>query len=322
MPFLLDDAVLTIEAASALYKLQKVTGPLFGVIQQPTKKTFVGLNADGNAIMAFEPADITPLPANTEITVTDAVSEPSGTPYQKYTLNSGAPNFDSLYEFGEIPEIDIPAGVDQTAATNNFNVVINNVSKDVVGKPALKALPDKAKSAIDPDDIDATYNTSDQAQKIALETALEQSDVPMNKQLKGIVNKTSRKQDGSRTSKEYHEWKYCCVLSNNYGLLTDLGTGQSVSYNKTDAVATADGVTPVLSTVPPYHRWIEFPELRQACNLVKKLRRLRGRCGGEALWKDQGFATKEAAIKSDLEASTDWDTLRAALGAYTAFDIV
>lgn len=316
---LLGDFLLGPTALTIMSQAIKQKAPMGIVAPDMEGTTLTGIDDQGNAIQTFDFLLPTPLPAGSEVAVAVVESQPSGKPMQKFTLNDGPPNFDTIYEFADVPNVDFPAGFDKTSANNSNNIVINNIMGDANGKTAMQAVPDKAKAAIDPAEITAAYAQANNLQKKEIEDQLKNVDANLDQEMKGIVNKTSKKQDGSRTSREHHEWKYCCVLSNNFSLLNPGGWTYDLVYVGPDPLPTKVGVDPSSSAVPPYYKWIEYEALRKVLNAVKRSRRLRTQCNAKKLWEAEGLANKEQAIRTSLEGDTEFTTNHAILVATADF---
>lgn len=116
--------------------------------------------------------------------------------------------------------------------------------------------------------------------------------------------------DGSRTSMEYHEYKHNVRISavgkpiSNAQIAFDQLGFYSIEYIGTD---------PVDTYYPPYFAWVQYEEYRKMINIIKKYRRLRGKCGGKDLWEQQGHASKTAAIADDVENDSEYQTLHGVL---------
>lgn len=188
-------------------------------------------------------------------------------------------------------------------AEDAVTITINNLNNVSGGKAVVQGLPDAAKSIADPAQNETIYNASNETEQKIIADLSTKNDLPMTAAMKKAVKKIGKRQDHSRVSKEYHEWKYCCVDSNNFSLLAGLNDGP-ITYTGPDALPTAAGVDPSSSAVPPYYKWIEHEELREVMKIVRRYRRLRSQCGGKALWTEQGFASKLAAIQFDLNGDT------------------
>jgi hypothetical protein len=197
---------------------------------------------------------------------------------------------------------------------------LNALARDDTGKTLLKDLPDEEKQQHDTPAKDSAYNNATSVGKKAVQKLLKYpTDAPTDNVKKAVAVATG-KQDRSRVSKEYHEWKYCCIDSNNASILQDgAGMTNALLYTGSGALSTADGVTPPgAGIMPPYHKWIEYEDFREIMKIVRRYRRMRGRCGGKALWQEQGFATKIAAIQDDVDGDADYLSHRSALLAFTA----
>lgn len=135
--------------------------------------------------------------------------------------------------------------------------------------------------------------------------------LPLNNEGRAAIRRTGAA-DGSRTSKEEHEWRFNCVdTGKNWIMCTLVTNNKGIGYTGSDPTSPFGA--------PGYHKWIEHPDFRKAINRVKAVRRARGRCGGKALWEEQGFATKDDAIASDLETDTDFQDARTVLIATADF---
>lgn len=128
----------------------------------------------------------------------------------------------------------------------------------------------------------------------------------------------SQRSDGSRTSLEYHEWKFCCVDPGKHNQLFFENEVKDGSYPF--QYADTDGIGPFKA--PPYYIWIKHEDYRKLINLSKRFGRLRGACGGKALWINQGFASKELAIVDDIVNSSEAQTLMTNLLATGDFVII
>lgn len=262
------------------------------------------------------PLDLTPNTPYDVVVANDLTDVDPGT---KLTISIVDSLGNPVKKFGFYGESVIDPALNTDIALDFLNQDLNELNQNDAGKAALKTVPEQVSNSLPKQELENAYSAAQPVYKNAVGKMASAADVPMTKAMKKAVSGTSKKQDGSRTSREYHEWKYCCILSNNYSILRNLATGKSINYEGVDPETTAVGVDPSSSTVPPYHAWVQYEDLRKACNLVKKIRRNRSRCGGLELLQDQGFADKTAAISNDLENSAEWDTLRAALDAFADF---
>lgn len=181
-----------------------------------------------------------------------------------------------------------------------FNDTVNQLVNDDVGKVALDDLPEAAKVAVDTEAKEAEYAAAQPANKLAADKVQNETQSFATDETKKAAKKSAGKHDAARVSKEYHEWKYCCVDSDNWAIMKTLTGGVSIQYIGSDGVTQKTGITPV-SPAPPYYQWVKLDSLRELFKILRRYRRLRGSCGGKALWAEQGYATKIAALQGDLE---------------------
>jgi len=264
---------------------------------------------------------ITPLPAATNADWELTKKTPSGstTEIDVMELKDGAGNIyaalglnmkDGLWD-----EVEFEAG---KVGLKKFET---EIKADPNGKALLKKLPDAVKASVDTGAMESAYSGAQDVMQEAMKNLANKTGVPVGKNLKKVFSSTAYKQDSARTSREHHEWKYCCIDSNNFSIMTDIGSPWTLNYVGGGGLPTSTGVVPAISTAPPYHKWIEHENLRKVVNLVKKFRRLRTKCGSTALWEEQGFANKSAAIKQDLASSAEYQALHALLVATSDFSI-
>lgn len=204
-----------------------------------------------------------------------------------------------------------------------FNDTVNQLVNDDVGKVALDDLPEATKVAVDTEAKEAEYAAAEPANKLAADKVQNETQSFATDETKKAAKKSAGKHDAARVSREHHEWKYCCIDSNNYSLLLGVDSfgPLSLKYTGPQAMSTKTGVDPAASDAPPYFIWIKWPEFRDVMKVVRRFRRLRGGCGGKALWTEQGFATKLAAIQDDIKGDADYIAAHAILIADTDWAI-
>jgi len=195
---------------------------------------------------------------------------------------------------------------------------VNRVAETPEGRSGLRGLAGAVRNSQPTASNTARLRAArPEVQAAARELARQPANMPVDEDLARELRRSARA-DGSRTSLEYHEWKFNCISTGkNWRILHENqwhGGSGVLEY------IGADGISPFDS--PPYHIWVKYEEFRKLINLVKRYRRLRSRCGGRALWQEQGFASRDEAIVDDLAGDADAQALGTTLGATSDFNIV
>jgi len=264
-------------------------------------KAFASLDPGGNPASVPQVGDIT---VEQKVVVIQPPQQPQVELELKIEDNVGGTE---RARFGLMKKFDLLAEQYETTIKD-----LDRAAKTPFGRSGLSDLTDGVK---------ASQPTAENSSKLQAATSEQRAAAKQLQQGKaGIaVDDENRKtlnlkqrQDAARTSLERHEWRFNIVATGkNWLILTQLIPTQDLNYDGPEPAAPNSG--------PPWYKWIEHDELRQAINLVKKYRRLRGQCGGKALWTEQGFASKDHAIRDDMENDTDYQSLRVNLIATPDF---
>jgi len=181
-----------------------------------------------------------------------------------------------------------------------------DVPDEVKKTPLVDSSTKEVADAVPEADIVANYNGSNDAQKNAAEQLVKNGDVNGGVALKKAAKKKFARADHARVSMERHEWAYCCdeTKSEYMELFATMDSGFVIKYTGTE--------DPLGTTYkgPGYWEWIRWEEFRKCVWIARRYRRLRSKCGGKEVWEAQGFATKLAAIQSDLKADAEYQSLR------------
>lgn len=176
---------------------------------------------------------------------------------------------------------------------------------DTNGNAALKKLPTAAKEGNKSTADKGDYEGADGYSQKAYEKAVKGEPMPVADDAKKAVNQATTKSDGSRISKEYHEWDYCINKSGDWDVI-DSYTTASISLTYTGESG---------ATKPTWGDWVDLPDLRELFKIYRRYKRLRGACNGKALWEAQGYTSKINAISNDILNDPNWTSVRDALVA-------
>lgn len=204
-------------------------------------------------------------------------------------LNSTGGDNHSNYAVGSQPS-ETPNDIN---ITNN---VMNFLSRDANGKTALNDLPEAVKHATDPQHLQQAYDAGQQYNR----DALAQRDPILSTQLTPEtvrdLRRIRRKHDGSRISKEVHEWRYCIRSSGDRPYVEHYAENFRLVY------------TPVFTgdpDYPKYGEWCDTDSLREMFVWYRRIKRSYSTCGSKRLWEQQGFASKREAIQEAYLANQE-----------------
>ena len=192
----------------------------------------------------------------------------------------------------------------------------NAVAAEPDGPSVLSSLPDTVLDAADDPSRNVAYDAANAPNRAAIHEYLNRPATAPTRYVRRAVIIANGRQDRSRVSKEYHEWRYCVVTSGDYERIATFAAGKGIAYVGADKL-----ILESTAWAPPYHRWIQFDDFRELIKIYRRFKRARNSCGGKNLWSDQGFADKEAAIKSDCENDTEFQSLVSGLAAESEWSL-
>lgn len=200
-------------------------------------------------------------------------------------------------------------------ATNN---TLNSLNESDVGRVLLEEMPEKARSAVDTVQGEADYSSAPRYAQNAIAKTDKGTPFEASDAVKADMRSQRGSQDRSRVSKEHHEWKYNVISSTTYHYASNCGAYQ-FNYLGADALENEDHLIPREYECPPYYQWLKHDALREIIKIYRRYRRYRMRCGGKALYTEQGFAFRDEAIQDDCANDAEFQAQYAILVATADF---
>jgi len=193
---------------------------------------------------------------------------------------------------------------------------VNRVAETPEGRSGLRGLAAAVRNSQPTSSNTARLRAArPEVQAAARELARQPANMPVDEDLARELRRSARA-DGSRTSLEYHEWKFCCLEPGKHWITlheTLYATqGQGLKATAGNRIGPHDA--------PIYALWVKHEDFRKLVNIVKRFNRLRSRCGAKALWAEQGFQDREEAVCNDLSLDSETQALLAALQGTADFD--
>lgn len=232
------------------------------------------------------------------------INEPSGANVQQ-EVQIGPAGGPPDARFGLIRIADQPAGNAGATASDFESIAVQDG-----GNSALRAMRDAVEATPSQAEVEQSMLSGGGEQQQAIARAARAGLRPrvglqrQNQRLGSLA-------DRSRTSMEYHEWAHNVRVTSPPQPISNA----ELASTEVAVILKYVGPDPISPDLPPYHAWVQYEDYRKLINIVKKYRRLRSACGGKALWAEQGFASKTAAIADDCANDSEYTSLHSALVA-------
>lgn len=240
--------------------------------------------------------DFTPKPVASPIgpvdaTATVSVQERTDLSYTDYLqqISMKQANGDPIADFGLTPNLNGNAIItgDHNVYVEQAIITLNNITKELNGPSLVQKLSKAAAASVPPDNVTQAITDTPNYYADDIAKAAQDGVLPKPDELKKQIQKQFGKHDGSRVSKEHHEYLYCIHKSKYWPDYVDL-------FAVTEFTLTYVG--PGANARPTFGEWVDLPNLRTLFKIVRRFNRQASACGGKALWVEQGFASKNIAV--------------------------